>query len=231
MTRDEDRRQYLRIPHQVEVKPDGAHQFWTGISENISEGGLFVATDTLPRLGERLGVNFLPPGMSEPIHVSGIVRWLRATSLEDRDAPPGFGIEFLDLPAAVVHAIQHYICQNPPLFFEYAMLRGHKRMCHQVDVTLHQDDRVALGVSEVVSAGGALVVTDLAARPDDRLDIVFIPPGCDDAIRTASVVRYVRAAAPALGLEFLDLPTAVRQRIADFVDQSERSAKVSSTGA
>ena len=44
-------RQFTRVPFTVEVSVASEHNFFTGFTSNISEGGVFIATDLPPPLG------------------------------------------------------------------------------------------------------------------------------------------------------------------------------------
>ena len=51
-----------RVEIHVEVTMESDHNFYTGLSSNVSEGGLFVATHAAPPLGTRLLVRFMLDG-------------------------------------------------------------------------------------------------------------------------------------------------------------------------
>src|SRR5271166_4705783 len=84
-----ERRTARRIPVEVEVALAGSSQLYSGVTADLSRGGLFVRTPRVCAPGHRLLVSFaLPTG---DIRGPGIVRWAR------RAAPgksPGLGIAF-----------------------------------------------------------------------------------------------------------------------------------------
>ncbi len=112
-----ERRRHQRITFETEVSFHGEHNFFTGFSEDISEGGLFVTTYDVKPLGTRVDLTFgLPCG--HVVRCEGEVRWIREPS-EDPDAPPpGMGVRFLDLAEADREVIQRYIAQRTPLFYD-----------------------------------------------------------------------------------------------------------------
>ena len=55
------RREHVRIPVEVEVTLSSEHNFFVGWSENISEGGLFIATHQLEPLGTKLELTLVVP--------------------------------------------------------------------------------------------------------------------------------------------------------------------------
>jgi uncharacterized protein (TIGR02266 family) len=90
-------------------------QFFAGLSLDISEGGLFVATYHVLPLGTQLGLRFELPDGTE-IQARGEVRWIRRPHAhEDR---PGLGIAFTELSAEALEKIVAYCETRPPLYFE-----------------------------------------------------------------------------------------------------------------
>lgn len=111
------RRSYPRVDAEIEIDFESEHTFFSGFSENLSDGGLFVATYAPRKLGERLHVRFSLPGLERPIDVHVEVRWLR-----DYDASaeivPGFGAAFLDLDDRDRDSIHAFLKHRAPLFFD-----------------------------------------------------------------------------------------------------------------
>jgi len=117
-----DKRRFQRAEFKVEVSLETDHNFWAGFTENISEGGLFIATLADRALGDPLSLEFTPPGYLEPLQVQCVVRWVRKTNPMDEDAPPGLGVEFLDLPGHAAAEINRFIHRRAPLFFDDTLL-------------------------------------------------------------------------------------------------------------
>ena len=93
------------------------HNFYTGFSENISEGGLFVATHRLQDIGTDLVLEFSVPDRPTPIRATCRVRWVRLYR-ESSDAPPGMGVEFVDLAAQDAADISRFVTRRAPLFWD-----------------------------------------------------------------------------------------------------------------
>jgi uncharacterized protein (TIGR02266 family) len=69
----------------------------TGLTRNISSGGLFVATFRSLPVGARVVVRLTFPGDREALEALGEVRWVRSfQELDDRS--PGLGLRFIDVP-------------------------------------------------------------------------------------------------------------------------------------
>jgi len=112
-----ERRRYQRKQLETELTFESQHNFYTGFTEDISEGGLFLATYELLPLGSELEVTFtLPTG--QIIKASGLVRWVRDPRDESPGAPPGMGIQFDELLREDRAAIQAFIEARQPLFYE-----------------------------------------------------------------------------------------------------------------
>src|SRR4051812_7020419 len=72
------------------------HNFWSGLTMNMSEGGLFVATHNIVAAGTTLLLNIRLPFEPDPIVVLAQVRWLRPYNSGQDDVPPGLGLQFID---------------------------------------------------------------------------------------------------------------------------------------
>ena len=92
------------------------HNFYTGFTRDISEGGLFISTYQLMEVGTRFGLSFLLFGHREPINVVCEVRWIRAYNPAS-DCGPGIGVGFCNLPPESKTKIQRFINQRQTMFF------------------------------------------------------------------------------------------------------------------
>lgn len=94
------------------------HNFWTGLTMNISEGGVFVATHQLLEPGSLVGLHLELPNHGARIMTLGEVRWSRAYTGDD-DVPPGLGIKFIGLDLASLSAIRKFVMtMREPILFE-----------------------------------------------------------------------------------------------------------------
>ena len=114
-TGDERRASSRRIS-QIELEFTEDSEFFTGLSQDISEGGLFVATYYVFPVGTRLALSFeLPDGT--PVDARGEVRWAR--NAERGDSRPGLGIAFTELTEAAREGIARYCARRPPLYVDF----------------------------------------------------------------------------------------------------------------
>jgi uncharacterized protein (TIGR02266 family) len=110
-----ERRTSERTPFVADLEFGEDAQFFTGLSFDISEGGLFVSTYTEFPLGTRLVLSFeLPDGTA--VEARGQVKWRRTSAIDGER--PGIGIGFTDLPNDARDRIAALCAQRPPLYFD-----------------------------------------------------------------------------------------------------------------
>ncbi len=84
-----------RVPLEARITMASQTNFWTGFSENLSEGGVFVSTPNPPALGDVVPVHLqLEDGRA--VLIWGEVRWMRE---EEDGSHSGCGIQFLNVDA------------------------------------------------------------------------------------------------------------------------------------
>jgi len=110
------RREHSRFSVDLDVTVGSDHNFYAGFAENLSAGGVFIATHKLKPVGSKIELTInLPDGAQ--LKTEGEVRWIRVFN-EHSDTPPGMGVRFNDLPASSVSAIQNFLARRDPLFFD-----------------------------------------------------------------------------------------------------------------
>jgi len=106
------RRLLPRVRLETAIDMHSTSNFFNGFSENISDGGVFVATDLdLPGDTEVELAFTLPDGVE--IRGRGKVRWVRKAG---PDVPGGVGVQFLNLSGAARDAVQNFLAMREPLF-------------------------------------------------------------------------------------------------------------------
>ena len=114
MTAIPERRESPRIELELDVTLESAHNFYTGFGRNIGDGGLFIATQALPHLGEELVVRFRLPGVEQPICAQGVVRWVRDVGEAEAH---GVGVALSRLGKDDRAAIDQFISKREPIFY------------------------------------------------------------------------------------------------------------------
>lgn len=123
----EDRRGHPRYLLRLRITMHGENNFYAGLSENISEAGVFIATaHTLP-IGTPVVLSFTLPNAEDPIAVVGTVQWIRdqdATvppgnnfGAHFNDLKPGMGVKFEELSEESLRLIRSFMQHREPDFF------------------------------------------------------------------------------------------------------------------
>jgi len=94
------------------------HNFYTGLTQDISSGGLFVATPINFRVGDQVSIKFTLPGRTTALAAEAEVRWLRDPHVMRTDAPEGVGLRFLGLSPEVQTAIAEFLESRDSLFYD-----------------------------------------------------------------------------------------------------------------
>lgn len=93
------------------------HHFYTGFSENIEEGGIFVSTfDSCPKNSDVV-VNFKLPG-NIAISAKGIVQFVRIYNPDSPEMPPGMGVKFTQLLPKDKLAIEKFLHGRAAVFYD-----------------------------------------------------------------------------------------------------------------
>ncbi len=100
-----DRRATVRYAVNVAVYLVGDTRVCLGLSENMSEGGLFIGTQCLLPISMQAAIEFTLPGAAQPVVIDAIVRWVRFL-------PPGMGIQFLSVPAEHMDSIRAFFASG-----------------------------------------------------------------------------------------------------------------------
>jgi uncharacterized protein (TIGR02266 family) len=110
-------RLHPRLAVAVDVSMYTEHNFYTGLTENLSEGGLFIATYEVPSLGTEIELTISLPN-HPPIKTVGVVRWHREYNKFTSDLAPGIGVQFLTLAKPDHEAIERFLREREPLLYE-----------------------------------------------------------------------------------------------------------------
>lgn len=114
---DGERRTGERIELQVDIGFQTDTNFFTGYAEDLSDGGLFVATYDVKPVGTLLTLSFVLPG-GQHVVVPGRVAWVREPFDQSDDTTPGMGVAFEELDDADRAAILRFCAARAPLFFD-----------------------------------------------------------------------------------------------------------------
>ncbi len=113
-----DRRVFGRREFEVKVDFFSANTFFTGFTENISEGGLFIATEAPFEIGDELDVT-LSVMNREATNYKVVVRWIRPPGAIG-GLPAGMGVQFKHIEEVEREKLQAFIDSGvkDTLFFD-----------------------------------------------------------------------------------------------------------------
>jgi uncharacterized protein (TIGR02266 family) len=103
-----------RHPLEIEVGIASDSNLYVGFTENLSAGGVFVATYVPKPIGSKVKISLAFPNGDE-IHAKGVVRWLRDAT---DDGWPGMGVQFENLTASDEAALRKFLSLRDPMFYD-----------------------------------------------------------------------------------------------------------------
>jgi len=111
------RRSMQRIAIEADIGFQSDTNFFTGFTEDISTGGIFIATFDYQPIGSKMMINFtLPDG--HLITSEGTVRWVREYNDSTPNVEPGMGVQFESLNSRDMDTINGFLTQREPLFYD-----------------------------------------------------------------------------------------------------------------
>lgn len=112
-----ERRSAERIELQVDIGFQSDTNFFTGFAEDLSDGGLFVATYDIKPIGTLLTVSFVLPG-GHHVVAPGRVTWVREPADRGAETAPGMGVAFEALEEPDRRAVLRFCSARAPIFFD-----------------------------------------------------------------------------------------------------------------
>jgi uncharacterized protein (TIGR02266 family) len=115
-----ERRRLPRASLVTELNLYSGSNFYSGFTEDISEGGVFVASYAVMPVGAQVSIELALPGGFQ-IRATGTVRWLRYAGDEELGSePPGMGIELGAISEDDRALIREFVQNRSPYFFDRA---------------------------------------------------------------------------------------------------------------
>ena len=111
----DNRRKHSRVALAVEIDLSSESHFFSGLSGDLSEGGVFVETYRDIPVGSEVELEFDLPNGSVTAH--GSVKWHRDHS---DSSPPGVGVAFDDLSEEGKEIIVAFCARRAPLYYDVA---------------------------------------------------------------------------------------------------------------
>jgi uncharacterized protein (TIGR02266 family) len=111
-----DSRAHRRFSIELEVSLNSDSNFYMGLTQNLSNGGLFIATHLVKPIGSEVEIRLRVPTSDAPLALQGVVRWVR--EFQHDEASPGMGIQFENPSADDLRVIEDFLATRTPLFFD-----------------------------------------------------------------------------------------------------------------
>jgi uncharacterized protein (TIGR02266 family) len=112
-----ERRRTPRIALNTEITLQSEDNLYTGISQDLSTGGVFVSTDRLLPSGSQGWVSFKIPTYEKDLKVQVIVRWVREPN-PNSDTPAGMGLQFMSLNPEDAKILESFLEFRQPMLYE-----------------------------------------------------------------------------------------------------------------
>ncbi|MBM4393065.1 MAG: PilZ domain-containing protein [Deltaproteobacteria bacterium] len=98
----EERRKTPRRAVEAHITASSQTNFYCGFTEDLSEGGVFIAMTPCPGVGELVHLS-VRVGSEPPVTAIGEVRWQRR---DDRGEPVGCGVQFVMVEPRAAELLQ-----------------------------------------------------------------------------------------------------------------------------
>lgn len=212
------------MPCTLRVEFATEEAFRREYTDNISKGGIFVATRTPPAMQEAVSVALVLPGAREPITLPGEVVHCIPPEFAETGAQPGVAIQFQLEAAEVRKRLAAFAPAESDSFSEQASGAGRRaarRSRLRVLVQVQVDGKWGDGRTRNISSSGVLIT--LAGDPlpvgqSVRVSLTH-PTGEDEIEVDGRVRRHVEGAGETcMGIEFL-IPETQREEFDGFLER------------
>lgn len=113
-----ERREARRQAFDLQVGVSSEHRLFVGLAHNISEGGLFIATDEHFKRGDRIEVRFSLPGTDHVFEKQAVVRWIRPIESGEENGMAGVGVQFEGLTDEETKLLNAFLNVRDPIFYD-----------------------------------------------------------------------------------------------------------------
>lgn len=110
---------FERVPVSMPVDfTEGTGAMQSGFIQNIAEGGTFLHTDARVRIGTKLQLKFLLPGLTKLFNLSATVEWSTYDNPGDKSLFGGYGMKFAALTEEERGILREFIKDemNKPIY-------------------------------------------------------------------------------------------------------------------
>lgn len=111
----QERAPEVRSSLAVDIHLWSESHFFCGLSGDLSQGGVFIATYLSFAVGSLVDLEFSLPGTDVTLQACGEVRWVRNPS---QDTSPGIGVAFEELSDEDRRRIHDFCTVRPALYYD-----------------------------------------------------------------------------------------------------------------
>lgn len=105
---DAERRIRTRFRFEVAITFGSQSHFFEGITQNLSEGGVFIATTELKPIGTELDLTIELPPPFPSVWTRGEVRWIGEAG-RDANTPLGMGVQFRMISEESLNIVRQFL--------------------------------------------------------------------------------------------------------------------------
>src|SRR5215831_14371606 len=109
--KDAERRVRKRFRFEVAITFGSQSHFFQGMTQNLSEGGVFIATTELKPIGTELDLTIELPPPFPSVWTRGEVRWIGETG-HAADAPLGMGVQFRMISEESLGTVRQFLAMQ-----------------------------------------------------------------------------------------------------------------------
>lgn len=127
--RPDERRSHPRFHLKLAITLRGDNNFYSGVTSDVSEGGIFIATQYMLPIGTPVVMELELPRFEATLTVRGVVRWLREPEAMCRpgevfggayhdEVKPGMGVQFDKVSPSEATMIRNFMRMRTPELFD-----------------------------------------------------------------------------------------------------------------
>jgi uncharacterized protein (TIGR02266 family) len=219
-----ERRRFARVDARLKVKFVFAEGFFELRTEDLSLGGLFIATDHLVPVGEKVRLVLQVPGVQPP--VKAVAEVVRVVEDATPGQPAGLGVRFLELTKEGLSTIQQFLGAQvsgevEPIGLER---RRYPRVERLVKLSFNAKDYPRTSYARDISTGGVFIHTHDPLPQGTEVEVTLIHPvTTKKLVLSGRIVRVVEAnperpaQVPGVGVAFEEVSEEKRKTLREFL--------------
>ena len=223
--KDSGRRSSVRVKARLKVRFKNTNSFINEYTHNISKGGIFIRTNHLCGLREKVEVVLILPETQEEIVALGEVIHLVSPEEATEHTPAGMGIQIIEIKPEDQKRIEEFVKKHLKTDADILGRRVHPRVEAKIRVKFESKEALVEEYIHNISHGGIFITTNKPGKVHDQIGIILIhPENNQELFLEGEVVRVVSpeeakrlGTVPGMGIKFLKMDAYVQKQIDDFI--------------